>query len=181
MLTGILVPSSGSIHVAGLALFSPMLAWFLRNAVREGSVATDLARPIPYLGQLLANQVGFSTGQILFLIIAAPFALVLGGMLPPASLSAGLFYLVSLVLAYAIATLIGLLIGLASFWTTETGGVQSIYDFISSFFAGALVPLWFFPPVLRMIGSWLPFEAQGFVPMQIYHGQISGAAILPAS
>ena len=53
----------------------------------------------------------------------------------------------------------------------QTRGVQAIYDFVSLFFAGAMVPLWFFPPLLRQVADWLPSQAQAFIPLSLYMGQ----------
>ncbi|HJZ49057.1 MAG TPA: ABC-2 family transporter protein [Roseiflexaceae bacterium] len=152
-------------------LIFPMLAWLIQERIREGQIAIDLARPVPFLGQLLANQVGATAAFAPFLLIALPLALIAGGMEPPASASAALLYLVSMVLAYIVTALMGMLMGLIGFWTLQTGGIQAIYDFVSLFFAGALVPLWFFPPLLRHIADWLPFQAQAFIPLSLYMGQ----------
>src|SRR5262245_39412459 len=161
-------------------LIFPMLAWLIQERIREGQIAIDLARPVPFLGQLLANQVGATAAFAPFLLIALPLALIAGGMEPPASASAALLYLVSMVLAYIVTALMGMLMGLIGFWTLQTGGIQAIYDFVSLFFAGALVPLWFFPPVLRQVASWLPFQAQAFIPLSLYMGQVPGQQIAGA-
>ena len=153
-------------------LIFPMLAWHIQERIREGQIALDLARPVPFLGQLLANQVGGTAAFAPFMLLAVPLALFVGGLEPPASVSAALLYLVSLVLAYLVTTLLGMLMGLIGFWTLQTRGVQSIYDFVSQFFAGALVPLWFFPPALRQLANWLPFQAQAFIPLSLYMGQV---------
>ncbi len=153
-------------------LIFPMLAWHIQERIREGQIAIDLARPVPFLGQLLANQVGGTAAFAPFMLLAVPLALFVGGLEPPASVSAALLYLVSLVLAYLVTTLLGMLMGLIGFWTLQTRGVQSIYDFVSQFFAGALVPLWFFPPALRQLANWLPFQAQAFIPLSLYMGQV---------
>jgi ABC-2 type transport system permease protein len=64
------------------------------------------------------------------------------------------------------------LIGLVSFWTMQIWGIIAIYDYTSQFFTGALVPLWFFPAWLRQVADLLPFQAQAFIPLAIYTGQI---------
>ena len=153
-------------------LIFPMLAWHLQERISEGHIALDLARPVPFLGQLLANQVGGTVAFAPFVALALPLALFIGGLEPPASVSAALLYLVSMVLAYMVTTLLGMLMGLIAFWTLQTRGVQAIYDFVSQFFAGALVPLWFFPPALRRVADWLPFQAQAFIPLSLYMGQV---------
>jgi len=113
-------------------------------------------------------------------VLAVPLALFVGGLELPASPSAGLLYLVSMALAYMVTTLLGMLMGLVAFWTLQTRGVQAIYDFVSLFFAGALVPLWFFPPALRQVADWLPFQAQAFIPLSLYMGQVPEGQIAGA-
>lgn len=153
------------------ALLNPEIAMHLRERVREGKVALDLARPAPFLGQMMAMQVGDTAGLLPFLALALPFAAILGDLVPPASTSAALLYAASLALAYLIMLLIGLLLGLMAFWTVEVWGFLAIYRHVSRFFAGALIPFWFFPPALRAVAEVLPFQTQAFIPISIYLGQ----------
>lgn len=150
----------------------PLIADYIQDRVREGKIALDLARPVPFLGQLLAHQVGGTASLLPFVLLAVPLAFALGGFVPPASVSAGLLYLLSLVLAYLVSVLMGMVIGLISFWTLQTWGVMAIYVYVSQFFTGALVPLAFFPPWLRQVADVLPFQAQAFIPLSLYMGQI---------
>lgn len=96
-------------------------------------------------------------------------------MLPPASPAAAALYVLSFGLGYGIMVLIGLMIGLASFWTIEIYGFAMIYRLVSAFFGGALIPLWFFPPQLSAVADWLPFQSMVFVPIAIYLGQLTGS------
>jgi len=75
-----------------------------------------------------------------------------------------------------IATLIGLLMGLVAFWTVQSLGIGVIHEFATQFFGGALVPLYFFPPLLRTVADLFPFQTQVFIPVSIYTGAISGPA-----
>jgi ABC-2 type transport system permease protein len=161
-------------------LIFPLLAWHIQERIREGQIAVDLARPVPFLGQLLANQVGGTLAVAPFAALAFPLALLVGGLEPPASATAGLLYLVSMLLAYLVTTLLGMLMGLIAFWTLQAEGLQAIYGFVSQFFAGALVPLWFFPPALRLVASWLPFQAQAFIPLSLYMGQVPDGQVAGA-
>lgn len=161
-------------------LIFPMLAGHIQQRMREGQIALDLARPVPFLGQLLANQVGTTAAFAPFMLLAVPLALIVGGLEPPASAGAALLYLVSMALAYLVTTLMGMLMGLIAFWTIEMRGVQAIYEFVSQFFAGAMIPLWFFPPLLRQIADWLPFQAQAFIPLSLYMGQVPPQGVVGA-
>lgn len=73
-------------------LLWPFLGGYLQGRVREGKLALDLARPVGLLGQLLAQQVRLTAGSLPFLALVFPLALVLGGLVPPASAGAALLY-----------------------------------------------------------------------------------------
>lgn len=150
----------------------PFIAELISDRVRDGSIALDLARPLPFLGQLIAHQLGNTASLLPFTLLAVPLALLIGGLVLPASPAAAALYLLSLLLGYVLATLTSMLLGLSSFWTTQNWGAIIIYRFVSDFFTGALVPLWFFPLWLRQVANALPFQAQTFIPLSIYLGQI---------
>lgn len=159
-------------------ILTPRITDFLRRRVRTGEIALDMAKPIDFLGQLFALQFGLTLGLIPFVLVGIPLALVGGGMQLPASVGAALLYLVSLFLAYLIVSLIGVLMGLMSMWMVEVTGIQLIYRFVNQFFAGALVPLWFFPPILHTVATLLPFQAIAFLPVSIYLGQLQPGEIV---
>ncbi len=137
----------------------------------------DLGRPVPFLGQLLAHQICNTVSFMPFALMTVPVAWLVGGISAPASASAAMIYVVSLLLGYANAVLIGMILGLVCFWTTEIGGFLTIFQFVNHFFSGQLVPLWFFPPYQRQVASVLPFQAQTFIPISIYNGTIRGDAV----
>ena len=46
-------------------------------------------------------------------------------------------------------------------------------------FAGAFLPLWFFPAWLGALAAWLPFRYMNFVPVAIYLGRIPTGDLAP--
>jgi ABC-2 type transport system permease protein len=161
-----------------LWLMSPFIATVVRQRVRDGSVAHDLARPVGFPGQMLAQQFGTTLGAAPLVVLSFPLAAVAGGLLLPASLTAACCYLISLALAYVVTILLGLLLGLVAFWTLELGGTIGIFLFLSQFFSGALVPIRFFPPALKIVAEVLPFQTQASLPISIYLGQEQGIMLL---
>lgn len=176
---GVLVPYLTLTNLQ-LWLLSPFLTTFLQQRVKDGLVALDLTRPVGFLGQLLAQQFGITAGIAPFVVAALPLTLVIGELRLPASVAAAVLYAASLILAYLIVVLLGLLLGLVAFWTFEVTSFLTMYVFLSKFFAGALVPLWFFPGWLQAVANFLPFQAQAFIPVSIYLGQLGGAALVRA-
>jgi ABC-type uncharacterized transport system permease subunit len=67
-----------------------------------------------------------------------------------------------------------------AFWTLETNGVGLLYLYVNQFFAGALIPLWFFPDWLRTLAELLPFQTQAFLPLSLYFGRLQGTEALRA-
>lgn len=163
-----------------LTLLQPTLVTYLQRRIHTGQIGLDLVRPVPFLGQLVAQQAGANLGYLPFVVVALPFAFVLGSLAPPASPAAALAYVASLVLAWLIASLIGLLMGLVAFWTVETHGVTVIYNFATQLLGGALVPLAFFPDWLRALANVLPFRAVAAIPVSIWTGATTGGDLLPA-
>jgi ABC-2 type transport system permease protein len=106
--------------------------------------------------------------------IGLPFAFFAGSLRLPPSPESGALYLVSLLLAFAVMTLMGLLLGFVAFWTLETTGMMAIFRFANLFFAGGLVPLAFFPPPLRTVAEALPFQTQASIPVSLYLGRLVG-------
>lgn len=162
-------------NLQAFLIFPLVIGLYVRERLRDGQIALDLARPIPFLGQLLAHQVGATAASFPFVVLALPVAVLLGGIQAPPSVVAGLLYLLSLGLAYLVAVMMGLIIGLMAFWTTEIDGILTIYQFANQFFGGVLVPLWFFPAVLRRVAEQLPFQAQTFIPLSLYTGRVGSA------
>ena len=54
-------------------------------------------------------------------------------------------------------------------------GVLAIIRLAQSLFAGAIVPLWYFPGWFLAISHWLPFESSLHVPLSLYIGRIAPA------
>ncbi|GAA2400309.1 ABC transporter permease [Nonomuraea africana] len=141
--------------------------------ISEGGVATDLLRPMPFPGQMVAKQAGFTLGQLPIFAISLVLAMAVGLI----SLPVSFLYVPSLLLGCVVGTLVALLLGYVSFWTLETEGALWAYGMISAFFAGAYIPLDLLPDVVRPIFHALPFQAMGYTPVAIYTGLLGGEAM----
>ncbi len=168
----------GYLTIAGLqhwAMQDPSMGSYLAQRVREGQVSFDLVRPTAYVPQMLAHLTGSSVAMLMCALVALPVVAVVGVVRPPASWTAVALWLVSLLLGYAVAVLMSLIIGLTAFFTTEISGVAMLFYLVNQFFAGAMVPLSVFPGTLRVIAETMPFQATTYTPVSIYMGQLAGA------
>jgi ABC-2 type transport system permease protein len=158
----------------------PTVSQYMYTRIREGQVAFDLMRPAGFVPQVFAHLAGSSLASTAVAVLALVPAAVVGAVGAPAGWSALGAYLLSLVLGYLITALLTLLIGMLGFWTLETAGFTMLYRLVNQFFAGALVPIAFFPAPLRIVSDLLPFQATTYTPVALYLGQTTGAAAVSA-
>ncbi|MFG2894800.1 ABC transporter permease [Streptomyces sp. NPDC048248] len=153
---------------------------YLYSLVREGRIAFDIMRPAGFVPQMLAHLVGGTLSMVLFAIAALPLVALVGTLGPPASPAACGYWLVSLFCAFGISMLLNLIVSLGAFWTTELGAFSMLFTLVSQFLAGALIPLYFFPGLLRSVAELLPFQATTFTPVAIYGGRLAGGEAVEA-
>jgi ABC-2 type transport system permease protein len=143
----------------------------IRDRVREGSIATDLMKPINLplyffsdgFGQTLLHAVLIVPSLLLALFIVhidvpSPFVL--------------LAFALSFALGYVVNFLMNFLMNSIAFWTLETFAIQLIIRWVSDLLGGQIVPLIFFPGFLQKIVLALPFAAVYSTPLLIYLGNI---------
>lgn len=164
--------------IVGLLSFMmhPGIAREIHRRIDQGMVAVDLVRPVGFVRQMLAVEMGDAIGRWMWLIIVVPGLVVIGSLAPPTAVVL-LGFLTSVLLAFVVCVLIWLLVGLSGFWLIDVGGVSSVVGLIGGFLAGSTIPLWFMPEPLRMIVELLPFQAISFLPASIYVEQAQGQAI----
>jgi ABC-type uncharacterized transport system permease subunit len=133
-----------------------------------------MVRPVGFVRQMLALELGDAAGRWMLLIVVIPALLVIGSLTPPSPLVFVVF-LFSLLLAFTVSVLIWLLVGLSGFWLIDISGTSSLVGIIGSFLAGSTIPLWFMPEPLRIVVELLPFQAIFFLPASIYVEQAQGS------
>lgn len=151
------------------SLLNPWNFSSLQERVRRGTVAGDLLRPMPFVLQVIAQQLGVTLASTPRAVVGIVVGVLAGAfVLPVGGATTVLLFVVSVVLGVGIALLCNLIVGLTAFWTVETSGAMIVYRVFVSFASGALIPLWFLPDWLVPVVSALPFQAQVFVPLSLY-------------
>ena len=151
----------------------------IRDRVREGSIATDLMKPINL--PLFFFSDGF--GQMLLHAILIVPALLLSLFIVHIDVPAPgvlLAFALSFVLGYVVNFLLNFVMNVVAFWTLETFALQLIVRWISDLLGGQIVPLIFFPGALQNIVLALPFAAVYSTPLLIYVGTIPPSGYLAA-
>ena len=141
--------------------------------IKRGELSIYLLKPFPYLMyQILLEipwriiQFTMSLPVILLLIITyrnfVSFDLrwVIGAfMLVP--------------FAYLLSFFIQVLFASFTFWVEDMHGVGSVLEIATLLFSGAGIPIFFFPPALKVISMFLPFQYVLYFPVNLALGSLS--------
>ena len=129
------------------------------HTIRTGDVATELMRPIHYIGAQLAEASG---AAIMDGLLTLPVVVVLGAfvfhILPPASPLILLIFVVSVLLGFLVKFMISYITSLFCFWTLNSLGLIWARLAVSSILSGALIPLEFCRASSRSLPAGRPFR-----------------------
>ncbi len=150
-----------------VVLFKTYTEWEISNKIIDGNIIMDLIKPLDLQMQYFAR----SLGAVLFngITITLPVMIVVyivwgefvnGGV-------ALLWFTLSALLAYGISFLFDYITGVISFYTESIWGISIVKETTILFFAGAVVPLTFFPERMQTVLAFLPFQAIYHTPITI--------------
>ncbi len=143
----------------------------IREKVREGTIATDLMKPISLPLYFFSDGFGQTVFHAMTIVPAALLSLFIVHIDVP-SPAALVAFALACALGYFVNFFLNFLMNSVAFWTLETFAIQLIIRWTSDLFSGQILPLTFFPGVLGAIVQNLPFAAIYSTPLQIYIGQL---------
>ena len=151
----------------------------IQTRVREGSIATDLMKPISLPLFFFSDGVGETLFHALTILPSLALALLLVHVDVP-SFPTLVAFAFAFTLGYFVNFLINFLMNAVAFWTLETQAIQMSVRWASDLLSGQILPLSLFPGVYGRIVESTPFAAIYSVPLQIYVGQIQPAGYAAA-
>jgi ABC-2 type transport system permease protein len=150
--------------------------------VVEGSIASNLIKPIDYRTSLLFKALGTMIYRFfipsLFIWIGLEGYKVFRLKLPVTGILNIILFLISCILSFLIYIFFDFCFGMLAFYTTYIFGMAIVKNALLSFLTGQLIPLSFFPEAAQKIFAYLPFASMNYVPVMIYLGKYSGNEIL---
>ena len=163
---------------AFLAFFA-MWSWEreLMDAVKTGTVAYELTRPVDLYGMWMARSMALRLSRgalrcmpvmLVGALMPAPYGLRL-----PVDLAVFGAFMVSMVLMLLVVCAATMLLYAATFHLTDPNGMTTLTVALADLLGGAIIPLPFMPDGLRRIAELSPFGAMQNVPLRIYNGSIS--------
>ncbi len=153
------------------------VVWELNWTIRKGDLSPKLLRPMHPLVFNFAETIAALPFRVLVLL---PLVGLLGAWRPEAlfvpSLAAGVGFVVSVLLAFALAWLVQAIFGMIAFWTEQSMGFWNAWFAVWALLAGYFVPLALFPAEWVSVARLLPFYATLGAPIDVLLGM---APILP--
>lgn len=144
----------------------------ISDAVKTGSIATDMIKPINLFSLYLAEDIGnliicfFRSTIPLFIV-----AVLIFGLPVPASPLHFLVFLLSFVLSYGINWAFSAIFAMIAFSAISLGPAFSVKYHFVNLLSGAIIPIWFFPDWLQTAVQCLPFVYIFQSPLSIYIGK----------
>lgn len=152
----------------------------LANRILQGSIATDLIRPYSLKLFIFAQTIGDNLAHfLLFVFPVYTGVLVLFGMRFPSTLLHGLVFVATVINGAVISFLYYYIIGMLPFWLESNWYVRFVNYAMFTLFAGAFVPIWFYPDFLIQISYYLPFRYITYEAVTFYLGR-TGLPAMPA-
>jgi ABC-2 type transport system permease protein len=144
--------------------------------IRTGSVAYEMTRPMDLYGLWFTRAV---SGRAAPLVMRAiPIFIVAGlflGLEGPASVQAGLMFVVSAVAGIFLAASLVALMTITLLWTISGEGIYRLGAPLIFFFSGIVIPLPLLPGWMQQSVTVLPFRGLIDTPFRIYMGILTGA------
>lgn len=163
---------------AFLAFFA---AWMMENEifdiVTNGNIAYELCRPIKvynmWFARSLANRMSKAALRCLPILIVAVLLPEPYGITAPASTIHFFLFVITLVLGLLVTVAFCMLVYGLTLFTISPQGLRIVFTSSVEFFAGAIIPLPFFPEKIQALMELLPFAAMQNVALRIYSGSLT--------
>ncbi|HEV2953586.1 MAG TPA: ABC-2 family transporter protein [Candidatus Dormibacteraeota bacterium] len=154
--------------------------WDQFTRIHSGDIALDLIRPLGFQTQRFLESAAFFGVEMLWVNLPTLGIFLLLGVSATATISTAFAFAVSILLAFLVSFSINSMFMITFFWVSNVWGTQMTKRLVLEMLAGTLIPFDLFPSGIRWVAEHLPFQAMAYVPISIYVGRITGAAIMPA-
>lgn len=147
----------------------------MQQAVRTGDIVLEMVRPTNYCAAQIARYLGYSAVEggvaLVFTVLIGAIFL---GLQPPASPTAGVFFVIALIGSFLTRALFLFLCSLLTFYVLGNGGIMWAQQAVTLVFSGAIVPIALMPVWLQLVSNVLPLRGIVATPLAIYLGKATG-------
>ncbi|MBE5766675.1 MAG: ABC transporter permease [Clostridiales bacterium] len=168
------------------SLLAMFMTWFYDNdifdSITSGSISYELCRPCDLYSMWFVKNMAIRLSRVVLrcvpILLVAIFLPDPFGMRLPPDITSALLFPVSMVLGFLVLVSFNMLIYISAFYTISPMGIRILVSSITEFFAGALIPIPFFPEWLQSFMYALPFASVQNTPFLIYVGHLNTAEAL---
>lgn len=147
--------------------------------IQTGAISMELLRPMDFMLLMFFERIGdflsFTAMTGIPILIICSLTL---GMKPPPDFLTFIYFILSFLMAMMLSFFFEFFVGLLTFYTNYSWGLQTFQEAFVSLFSGALIPIAFFPGWLKIITNFLPFQQMSYSPVTIYLGIVKGHEII---
>ncbi len=170
---------------AFLAFFA---TWMMENEIFDsivsGNISYELCRPIRiynmWFSRSLAIRISRAVLRCFPILIVAAFLPQPYGLTAPESAMCFVLFAVTLVLGLLVTVAFCMLVYVLTFFTISPQGLRIVFTSMVEFFAGAIIPLPFFPENVKAVLELLPFASMQNAAFRIYSGSMAANEIKKA-
>jgi ABC-2 type transport system permease protein len=168
---------------AFLALLPTRVDPAVAAAVRSGTIAYELVRPVDLHGYWFARAISLKLGPAL--LRAPPLMICALWLMPesialraPESTLALAVFALSITLALLVSACLTVLLDIFTLRALDGEGATMLV-FVGSWVLSGMVPVPLLPAGIATLIEWLPFAAMADLPFRTYVGQIAPESALP--
>ena len=143
--------------------------------IQLGGLSQFLLKPLPYILLKFFNELPWRIIQAFFgVIIFIVFWILFGSFVTLAHTASAILFAICIAFCgYMISFLFKMIVGISALWLTDYSGLQQLVDAIILVFAGMLMPLEFYPIVIRQVAFSLPFSYMIYFPILAFQGKLT--------
>ena len=143
--------------------------WNLQMLVRTGKFLTFALRPIHHRFFALSQKIGHRILGFFFEFLPCLLIFIFLFRVDIMPREIG-WTVLSVALAFLMTFYVNYCLGMTAFYLVKANGIRVVYQLIDNIFAGALIPLSFFPDIIQKIMMFLPFQYTNYIPAMVWIG-----------
>lgn len=150
--------------------------------IKEGELVRYLTRPISYYWMKFFDEIPWRIIQGFFGVIIFTVCLILFHkfLMFASSLEAIIYAVILTVFAYLVSFTFKMIVGMVAFWFTDYWGFQEILEVVIVVLAGFIMPITFFPHLLKTIALLTPFPYIIYYPITAFQGAMTNDMFVQA-
>ncbi len=166
--------------IAGGALMSHIEDDIADLDIKQAGLIKYILRPFSYYWMKFFGETSYRMSQAVYGLIA--FIVIVALMHPHLTVVTDPLNILLTAVIWVLATCISftykMILGIITFWTTESKGIFQISDLLIIIFGGYIMPLTAMPPIVLSISNFLPFGYIIYYPIAAITNQLDTASML---